>query len=74
MLVETIAIKSTASRRDAILVKPMIDVDLPTFRPYGTRCFSWTLFSTNISSLRDEIFFMDIIFSPLLLCDFFSGV
>jgi hypothetical protein len=51
MLVETIAIKSTASRRDAMLVKSMIDVDLPTFRPYGTRCFSWTLFSTNILPL-----------------------
>ncbi|MDR1485497.1 MAG: hypothetical protein LBT09_11820 [Planctomycetaceae bacterium] len=42
MLVEAIAIKSTASRRDAMLVRSMIDVDLPTFRPYGTRCFSWT--------------------------------
>ncbi|MDR1485049.1 MAG: hypothetical protein LBT09_09520 [Planctomycetaceae bacterium] len=51
MLVETIAIKSTASRRDAMLVRSMIDVYLPTFRPYGTRCFSWTLFSTNILPL-----------------------
>jgi hypothetical protein len=35
MLVEAIAIKSTASRRDAMLVRSMIDVDLPTFRPVG---------------------------------------
>ncbi|MDR1484066.1 MAG: hypothetical protein LBT09_04495 [Planctomycetaceae bacterium] len=54
MLVETIAIKSTASRRDAMLVRSMIDVYLPTFRPYGTRCFSWTLFSTNILPLTGQ--------------------
>ncbi|MDR1486096.1 MAG: hypothetical protein LBT09_14920, partial [Planctomycetaceae bacterium] len=46
--------KSTASRRDAMLVRSMIDVDLPTFRPYGTRCFSWTLSSTNILPLTGQ--------------------
>ncbi|MDR1484239.1 MAG: hypothetical protein LBT09_05405 [Planctomycetaceae bacterium] len=37
-----------------MLVRLMIDVDLPTFRPYGTRCFSLTLFSTNILPLTGQ--------------------